>query len=224
LESRLKYIQIDAEASNKKVTENDKKIRAMEAEIAKNQPIADELERKVKEKVRSRRTCALRSLGGRTARCSFLLCSSRWQSDAVAATTADLAKREEKIFRDFSRRVGMANIREFENARLKLAEQYNAEKVRLTTEVNNLQNQLDYERNRDLEKSIKIAQQRIKDLEAKKRQAEESEKKVQAELDKEKEKLDELLEESKKVGKEMERKQQELKDAKKKGEFTMRAS
>lgn len=54
LESRLKYIEIDVEASTKKVADNEKKIKAMETEIEKNQPIASEIEEKVKEKVRAR--------------------------------------------------------------------------------------------------------------------------------------------------------------------------
>jgi structural maintenance of chromosome 1 len=189
LESRLKYAEVDLANSTKKIADNEKKMKAMEAELAKNKPIVAELERTLQEK-----------------------------ADTVAQLEADLAKREEKIFRDFSKRVGVTNIREFENERLKLAEQYHAEKVRLTTELTNLQNQLDYEKHRDLTKPIEQAQKRIAEIEAKLAHAKKEDAKVEEEIEKERAKVDELIEESKKINKEMEKKQAELKEAKKKGQ------
>lgn len=51
LESRLKYSEIDLTTGNKKVSENEKKIRAMEAELNKNKPKMDELQKTLDEKV-----------------------------------------------------------------------------------------------------------------------------------------------------------------------------
>ncbi len=71
----------------------------------------------------------------------------------MSSLESELSKREEKLFRDFSRRVGVANIREFESERLKLAEQYHAEQAAKVSEANNLKNQLEYEQGRDMQVS-----------------------------------------------------------------------
>ena len=162
-------------------------MKSMQDELTKNRPASEDLENSVKDK-----------------------------AQIVAAIEADLAKSELKIFKDFSQRVGVANIREFENERLKLAEQYHNEKVRLTTEQTNLQNQLDYERQRDVGKTIEQVQNRLKELEAKLATAKKEEAKIEDELSKDREKVEALLEEGKKINKEMEKKQADLKDAKKK--------
>ena len=157
MESRLKYANVDLDAAKKKLADTEKKI-------------------KVRQQARGERTHA-----DCRASCSahFVLCSLRLlcgcvqdltaevkkqepilqqhetslgeKSVAVSELEAELAKREEKLFRDFSRRVGVANIREFENERLKLAEQYHAEQAAKVTEANNLKNQLEYEKGRDMQ-------------------------------------------------------------------------
>lgn len=147
----------------------------------------------------------------------FFVC----QSAQLSSLESDLAKREERIFRDFSRRVGVANIREFENERLKLAEQYVKQKLQVQTEVSNLQNQLEYERNRDLQSPIDESKQRLAALEAKLRDAKKEESKLEEEMDKEKKKVEQMIAENQSTAKEMDAKQNELKEAKKKGQQLM---
>lgn len=175
-------------ANHKKITDNEAKIATGESEIAKSQPKIDEL---------------IELLDSHT--------------KAVESVEVDLSKREAKIFKEFSKRVGVANIREFENERLKLAEQYHNEKVRLTTEKSNLTNQLDYERGRDLVKSIDQAQKRLAAIQAQIADTKKEEAKIEAEIEKDRAKVEELVEESKKIDKEMEQKMAELKEAKKQG-------
>ena len=144
------------------------------------------------------------------------------QAEAVSRLESDLSKREEKIFKDFSRRVGVANIREFESERLKLAEQYDAEKVALVNEQNNLQDQLDYERNRDLTAPINAAKAKIAEIEAQEKAKKKEMEAAEAESEKEQAKTADLLKDSVRLGKEMEAKQAQLKQTKKQSQTNTR--
>jgi len=139
------------------------------------------------------------------------------QSETVAELEAELAKREEKVFRDFSRRVGVSNIREFENERLKLAEQYAAEKAAIVSQLHNLQQQIAYEEQRDLNAAITAAQTKIAEIDAQEKAKQKEMEKAEAEAEKEQAKTADALKEAEKINKQMEGKQADLKHIKKQG-------
>ncbi|KAG4996028.1 hypothetical protein JHK82_026842 [Glycine max] len=87
-------------------------------------------------------------------------------NDAVNKSNADVRKLEkrineitDRIYRDFSKSVGVANIREYEENRLKAAQSIAEERLNLSSQLSKLKYQLEYEQNRDMNS-------RIQDLES----------------------------------------------------------
>lgn len=64
--------------------------------------------------------------------------SRQEQIDSVLEETHKI---EDSIFADFSRTVGVSNIREYEEKQLKEAQEYNQRKLKFTDHISKLQNQ-----------------------------------------------------------------------------------
>ncbi|KAG4981974.1 hypothetical protein JHK87_026723 [Glycine soja] len=82
-------------------------------------------------------------------------------NDAVNKSNADVRKLEkrineitDRIYRDFSKSVGVANIREYEENRLKAAQSIAEERLNLSSQLSKLKYQLEYEQNRDMNSRI----------------------------------------------------------------------
>ncbi|XP_040863985.1 structural maintenance of chromosomes protein 1 isoform X2 [Glycine max] len=82
-------------------------------------------------------------------------------NDAVNKSNADVRKLErrineitDRIYRDFSKSVGVANIREYEENRLKAAQSIAEERLNLSSQLSKLKYQLEYEQNRDMTSRI----------------------------------------------------------------------
>jgi len=186
IESRLKYAEADLAAVNKRYDDVTKRIEALESELSRQRPALDEV------------------LSG----------LSKKRAD-VESLQRDLLKREERMFADFSRRVGVRNIREFESERLKMAEQYQTQRMELTNELATLKQQLEYERGRDMQTPIDEAKKRIADLESKRAALTKQQAKLEEAEQREKDKVDEMLSNHKKLEQEQEKKSLEYKRANK---------
>jgi len=185
-ENRLKYAEQDLAAVSKKHDENEDKLKNMQSEAKKMQPKLAEAEKELEEK-----------------------------AAAVASLESELGKREEKLFRAFSKKVGVSNIREFESERLKLAEQYHAEQAAKLSELNRLKDQLQYEKDRDLQAPVNKHKQKIQDIEGKIKQKKKEDEQLESELSVEQSKIKDQIEKAETLRKEMEAKQNQLKQAKK---------
>ncbi|XP_068493136.1 structural maintenance of chromosomes protein 1 [Phaseolus vulgaris] len=82
-------------------------------------------------------------------------------NDAVNKSNAEIRKLErrineitDRIYRDFSKSVGVANIREYEENRLKAAQNIAEERLNLSSQLSKLKYQLEYEQNRDMSSRI----------------------------------------------------------------------
>ncbi|CAK8571767.1 unnamed protein product [Lathyrus sativus] len=71
----------------------------------------------------------------------------------------------DRIYRDFSKSVGVANIREYEENRLKDAQNVAEERLKLSSQLSKLKYQLEYEQNRDMSSRIEELKSSISDLE-----------------------------------------------------------
>ena len=68
------------------------------------------------------------------------------QSDGIASQVNDVTDR---VFRDFSKKVGVQNIREYEESQLKAQQEIGERRLQLKTEMSHIASQLEYERKRD---------------------------------------------------------------------------
>ncbi|KAL5561912.1 hypothetical protein UlMin_031659, partial [Ulmus minor] len=89
----------------------------------------------------------------------------------------------DRIYKDFSRSVGVANIREYEENQLKDAQNNAEERLSLSSQLSKLKYQLEYEQNRDMDSRIKELESSLCALEndLKQVQKRESEAKLSAE-------------------------------------------
>ncbi|RXH87287.1 hypothetical protein DVH24_028787 [Malus domestica] len=67
----------------------------------------------------------------------------------------------DRIYKDFSRSVGVANIREYEENQLKASQYMAEERLSLSSQLSKLKYQLEYEQNRDMESRINELQDSI---------------------------------------------------------------
>ncbi|ONH93283.1 hypothetical protein PRUPE_8G223100 [Prunus persica] len=70
----------------------------------------------------------------------------------------------DRIYKDFSKSVGVANIREYEENQLKASQYMADERLSLSSQLSKLKYQLEYEQNRDMESRIKELQHSISNL------------------------------------------------------------
>ncbi|XP_022640245.1 structural maintenance of chromosomes protein 1-like isoform X2 [Vigna radiata var. radiata] len=82
-------------------------------------------------------------------------------NDAVNKSNEEIQKLEkrineitDRIYRDFSKSVGVANIREYEENRLKAAQTIAEERLHFSSNLSKLKYQLEYEQNRDMSSRI----------------------------------------------------------------------
>ncbi|KAH9729367.1 Structural maintenance of chromosomes protein 1 [Citrus sinensis] len=92
--------------------------------------------------------------------------------DKIDRRTTDINKLERRIneitdrlYRDFSESVGVANIREYEENQLKAAQNVAEERLNLSNQLAKLKYQLEYEQKRDVESRIKKLESSLSTLE-----------------------------------------------------------
>ncbi|XWS46977.1 hypothetical protein CRYUN_Cryun14cG0114400 [Craigia yunnanensis] len=92
--------------------------------------------------------------------------------DVIDKRSTDIGKLEKRIneivdrlFRNFSQSVGVANIREYEENQLKAAENMAEERLSLSNQLAKLKYQLEYEHKRDVESRIKKLESSFSSLE-----------------------------------------------------------
>ncbi|MCH82042.1 structural maintenance of chromosomes protein 1-like, partial [Trifolium medium] len=71
----------------------------------------------------------------------------------------------DRIYKDFSKSVGVANIREYEENRLKDAQNVAEERLNLSSQLSKLKYQLEYEQNRDMNSRIQELESSVSALE-----------------------------------------------------------
>ncbi|KAM6592206.1 hypothetical protein CsatA_014811 [Cannabis sativa] len=92
--------------------------------------------------------------------------------EAIDKRSAEIGKLErrineivDRIYRDFSKSVGVANIREYEENQLKDAQNNAEERLSLSSQLSKLKYQLEYEQNRDMESRINELESSLSALE-----------------------------------------------------------
>lgn len=122
----------------------------------------------------------------------------------------------DRIYKEFSKSVGVANIREYEENRLKDAQSLADEKLKLSSQLSKLKYQLEYEQNRDMSSRIQELESSLSALEIdlKGVQTKEAEAKLAAE--KVTEEINQLKDEVKEWKSESEDREKEIQEWKKK--------
>jgi structural maintenance of chromosome 1 len=163
LESKLKFSKYDLEVTEGKLKKNDEEISELNSAIKKLKPTINKL------------------------------------TAAIDARRADIDRLKDEIhkiedeqFKDFSKTVGVSNIREYEETRMRLAKERSEKTVFFTTQKSRIQNLLEYERQRDLEGPIERLKEKISEDEKEKKRLQEQEREAGKEVKKHEKELDEI--------------------------------
>ncbi|XP_058733705.1 structural maintenance of chromosomes protein 1-like [Vicia villosa] len=103
----------------------------------------------------------------------------------------------DRIYSDFSKSVGVANIREYEENRLKDAQNVAEERLKLSNQLSKLKYQLEYEQNRDMSSRIEELRSSISDLENDLNRVQNKEAKAKLAAEKATEEINQLKDEAK---------------------------
>ncbi|KAI4301093.1 hypothetical protein L6164_034409 [Bauhinia variegata] len=87
------------------------------------------------------------------------------RSNEVGELEKEINKITDKIYKNFSKSVGVANIREYEENQLKAAQNVADERLNLNSQLSKLKYQLEYEQNRDVSSRIEELQTSLGNLE-----------------------------------------------------------
>ncbi|KAL9651789.1 hypothetical protein ABK040_014434 [Willaertia magna] len=170
LDHKTKYTKNDLDFTKKKIASLDTEIQDLDTELTKEQPSLEETKSKIS--------------------------SVEERISTIESSIIDI---EEGIFADFSKEVGIDNIREYERRREKIEEKAAKERSRFETMIARVKNQLDLLNRRDIKTPIQKLKKDIKkdekDLENRKTQAKELETELST-LEKEHKKISEELKKS----------------------------
>ncbi|CAI5458596.1 unnamed protein product, partial [Closterium sp. Yama58-4] len=129
LERKTQYAEMELRMSEEKVTKAEQELAVMAAE---KERIAPEI---------TRLTTAVEA-----------------RREQVGAKEQRINEITDRVFREFSRAVGVANIREYEENQLQQAQQLAERRLALANQIAKLSNQLEYERRRDSKGPVEALQ------------------------------------------------------------------
>ncbi|XP_027365093.1 structural maintenance of chromosomes protein 1 isoform X1 [Abrus precatorius] len=144
-------------------------------------------------------------------------------NDAVNKRNAEIRKIEkrineitDRIYKDFSKSVGVANIREYEENRLKAAQNVAEERLNLSSQLSKLKYQLEYEQNRDMSSRIQELESSLSALEKDLKQVQNKEAEAKLAAENATEEINQFKEETKEWKSKSEDCEKEIQDWKKK--------
>ncbi|KAE9612203.1 putative structural maintenance of chromosomes protein [Lupinus albus] len=144
-------------------------------------------------------------------------------SNAVDRRNTEIHKLEkrineitDRIYKEFSKSVGVANIREYEENRLKSAQNVAEERLNLSSQLSKLKYQLEYEQNRDTSSRIQELESFIRDLENDLKQVQNKEAEAKLAAEKATEEINQFKEEAKEWKSKSEDCEKEIQEWKKK--------
>lgn len=154
----IRDMQIKESEISGKISGLEKKIQYAEIE---KKSIKDKLPQLEQEK---------RNITEESRRINVELSKSRAEVDKRNTEIRKLEKRineiVDRIYRDFSQSVGVANIREYEEKQLKEAQEVAEERLNLSNQLAKLKYQVEYEQNRDVGSRIRKLESSISSLES----------------------------------------------------------
>ena len=125
---------------------------------------------------------------------------------------------EDEIFKEFSEEVGVSNIREYEEKQLTMLKEHTERRVNITNHLSKLQNLLEYELKRDLEKPLTQIKNSIEQDKSKLKELKQRESEIQATQTQLQSKIDQSMKKHQELKLLVEEKEIEIKEYKKRSQ------
>ncbi|MCO5548528.1 hypothetical protein L7F22_001988 [Adiantum nelumboides] len=127
----------------------------------------------------------------------------------------------DRIYKDFSKSVGVANIREYEENQLRVAQELAERRLSLSSQISKLKNQLQYEQRRDTEAPLKKINSTLEALRDELVRVQSQETEAKATMDAANQQLEEMKKETEEIKSKADELEKEIQELKKKISFGM---
>jgi structural maintenance of chromosome 1 len=165
LETRLKYSLNDREATTKKIEKLRKEMEKMRKELEQFAPNIREIE-----------------------------ATMRKREQQIEATKDKMNTVEDRVFKDFCKRIGVSNIRQYEERELKSQQERAKKRLEFENQINRISTQLEYEQKREdqLQENVTKFERMVQDVEDQLEASKKAETVTMGEIDKEMREIEKL--------------------------------
>ena len=165
LETRLKYSLTDRDTTSKKISNLSKELDRMRVELGKFAPTIQEIETSMKKR-----------------------------DKIIENTKEKMNTVEDRIFSDFCKKIGVKNIRQYEERELKSQQEKAKKKLEFENQINRITTQLEYEQKREeqLQQNVRKFERMVQDAEDQLETSKKTESGIMHEIDKEVKEVEKL--------------------------------
>merc|ERR1711992_253171 len=165
LETRLKYSLTDRDTTSKKISNLSKELDKMRVELGKFAPTIQEIETSMKKRAKQ-----------------------------IDSTKEKMNTVEDRVFSDFCNKIGVKNIRQYEERELKSQQERAKKKLEFDNQINRITTQLEYEQKREeqLQQNVRKFERMVQDAEDQLETSKKTESGIMHEIDKEVKEVEKL--------------------------------
>merc|ERR1712223_1350481 len=165
LETRLKYSLADRDTTSKKISNLSKELDRVRVELGKFAPTIQEIETSMKKR-----------------------------DKVIENTKEKMNTVEDRIFSDFCKKIGVKNIRQYEERELKSQQEKAKKKLEFENQINRITTQLEYEQKREeqLQQNVRKFERMVQDAEDQLETSRKTESGIMHEIDKEVKEVEKL--------------------------------
>jgi len=188
LETRLKYSLTDRDSTNKKIDKLSKEMDRMRADLEKVAPAVRDIEN-----------------------------TMRKREKQIETTKDKMNTVEDRVFSDFCKKIGVKNIRQYEERELKSQQERAKKKLEYDNQINRISTQLEYEQKREeqLQQNVRKFERSVQDVEDQLEASKKAESVTMNEIDQEMKDVEKLKSEKSFLKSEVDKVDSEVEDAKK---------
>merc|ERR1719158_2019829 len=188
LETRLKYSLSDRDSTSKKINNLKRELEKMRGDLEKFAPAIREIESSMKKREKQ-----------------------------IETTKEKMNTVEDRVFSDFCKKIGVKNIRQYEERELKSQQERAKKKLEFENQFNRITTQLEYERKREeqLQQNVRKFERSVQDVEDQLEASKKAESVTMNEIDKEMKDVEKLKSEKSFLKSEVDKVDSEVEDAKK---------
>ncbi|XP_016952751.1 structural maintenance of chromosomes protein 1A [Drosophila biarmipes] len=166
LENRLKYSMVDLESSKKSIGQYDSQLKQVQTQLDDFGPKINEIERRMQNR-----------------------------EEHIQEIKENMNNVEDKVYANFCRRLGVKNIRQYEERELVMQQERARKRAEFEQQIDSINSQLDFEKQKDTKKNVERWERSVQDEEDALEGLKTAEARYLKEIDEDKEKMEKFKQE-----------------------------
>ncbi|KAI8044980.1 structural maintenance of chromosomes protein 1A [Drosophila gunungcola] len=166
LENRLKYSMVDLESSKKSISQYDNQLKQVQTQLDDFGPKINEIERRMQNR-----------------------------EEHIQEIKENMNNVEDKVYASFCRRLGVKNIRQYEERELVMQQERARKRAEFEQQIDSINSQLDFEKQKDTKKNVERWERSVQDEEDALEGLKTAEARYLKEIDEDKEKMEKFKQE-----------------------------